>query len=144
MFKVDQTTFGGKDTPLKQQGNCFQSCVATVLQIPLDEAFNHSSYADDEWLLEFNKWLEQYGLGCIFVEMSQEKPANTTTLKGINIAECMSKTLYNGERHAVVIRDHFELLHDPNPNAKEQGEVQGVYIFVPLEPYKLVRTGVMK
>lgn len=144
MFKIDRTRFGGKDSPIYGQGNCFQACVATVLQIPLEEAFNHASYADDEWLPEFNKWLEQYGLGCIFVEMSQEKPASTTAIKGINIAECMSKTLYHGERHAVVICDNFELFHDPNPNAKEQGEIQGVYIFVPLEPYKLVRIKAMK
>ncbi|KKK64955.1 hypothetical protein LCGC14_2979000 [marine sediment metagenome] len=36
-------------------------------------------------------------------------------------------------------------LHDPNPNANGRlGKFQGVYIFVPLEPYKLVRTGVTK
>ena len=129
MFKVNQTT----------RSNCFQACVAFVLQMPLEEAFNHEPYSDEEWFIEFNKWLKQYGLGCIFVEMSTEKPVSTTSFEGIHIAECMSETLYNGVRHAVVIHNHFELLHDPLPNAKEQGEMQGVYIFVPLEPYKLVR-----
>ncbi len=63
----------------------------------------------------------------------------TTEIKGLSIAVCMSKTLYHGERHVVVTHNHNELFHDPNPNAKEQGELQGVYIFVPLEAYRLVR-----
>ncbi len=139
MFKVYQTRFGGKDSPVYGQGNCFQACVATVLQIPLEEAFNHASYTDDEWFAEFNKWLEQYDLGCIFIEMSEEKPVGTTIIQGIHIAELKSETLYHGVSHAVVMRGHFELFHDPNPNAKELGDLQGVYVFVPLEPYKLVR-----
>ncbi len=41
--------------------------------------------------------------------------------------------------------NHFEIFHDPNPNARGRiGDFQGVYIFVPLEPYKLVRIGTMK
>ena len=138
MNQVNQTRFGGKDAPVRKQGNCFQACVATVLQIPLEEAFDHAFLPDDQWFGEFNKWLEQYGLGCIFLETSEEKPATCSGFLGIHIAECMSKTLYHGERHAVVIKNG-NLLHDPNPNAKEQGECQGIYIFVPLEAYRLVR-----
>lgn len=140
MFKVDQTTFGGKDAPLEQQGNCFQACVATVLQMPLEEAFDARQDADDKWFDEFVKWLEQYGLGCIWIETTLEKPAPCSAFRGIHIAECMSKTLYQGENHVVVINDGL-LFHDPNPHAKEQGNIQGVYIFVPLSPYKLVRGG---
>ena len=143
MLKIYQDRFGGNDAPIEQRGNCFQACVAYVLQIPLEEAFDHTFLNDDEWLDEFNKWLEQYNLGCVFIEMSEEKPVSTSVFKGIHIAECMSKTLYQGERHAVVMRDHFELLHDPNPNATEQGDFQGIYVFVPLEPAKMVRTGAM-
>ena len=75
---------------------------------------------------------------------SKEHPIITTELKGLYIAECMSETLYQGARHVVVMQDHFELFHDPNPNAKEQGDLQGLYIFEPLEPYKLVRKSVAK
>ena len=140
MKKIDQTTFGGKDAPVAEQGNCFQACVATVLQMPLEEAYSCIGIqAHADWLGDFNKWLEQYGLGCFYIFHTKENPVKTTEIKGFCIAECMSETLYNGERHTVVMKDHFELFHDPNPHAKEQGELQGVYIFVPLEPYRLVR-----
>ncbi len=141
MFKVDQTSFGGKDAPLEQQGNCFQACVATVLQMPLEEAFDCRGVQDEgDFVGEFNNWLEQYGLGCIYIFSSQENPIKTTEFKGLFIMEQMSETLYQGERHVVVGRNHFEIFHDPNPNARGRaGDFQGVYVFVPLEPYKLVR-----
>ena len=140
MFKVNQTKFGGKDAPLEEQGNCFQACVATVLQMPLEEAFDCRGIQDnDDWMDAFNKWLEQYGLGCIFLETPKDNKPGMTVPRGIHIVECMSKTLYNGELHVVVVKDDWELLHDPSPYAKEQGEVQGIYLFVSLEPYKLVR-----
>ena len=143
MKKIYQTCFGGKDAPLEQQGNCFQACVATVLQMPLEEAFDARQGTDDEWFDEFIKWLEQYGLGCIWLESTKENPARCSACCGIHIMECKSDTLYQGESHVVVINEGL-LFHDPNPHAKEQGDIQGVYIFVPLQPYRLIRTGAMK
>lgn len=139
MNKIDQTCFGGKDASLEQQGNCFQACVATVLQMPLEEAFDNRRYSED-WLDEFNKWLERYGLWCIYIFGGKDNPMKVTEFRGLCIGEFMSKTLYQGERHVIVLRDHFEVFHDPNPNAKGKiGDFQGVYVFVPLEAYKMVR-----
>ncbi len=141
MFKVDQTTFGGKDAPLELQGNCFQACVATVLQMPLEEAFDsREPQQNEDWVEAFNVWLEKYGLGCIYFEHTNDKPIHCTPIKGVIIAECMSETLYNGEHHVVVANGNFEVLHDPNPYAKGRlGEMQGFYAFISLEPSKLIR-----
>ena len=136
--QINQTCFGSTDSPIEQQGNCLQACIATVLQIPLEEAFDCRFHEDNGgWFDDFNEWLEQYNLGCIYLEHTKEKPLTCSEIKGIFIMECMSKTLYQGDRHVVVMRGG-DLLHDPNPNAREQGECQGIYLFVPLEPYKLV------
>lgn len=139
MLKVDQTRFGGKESPLEEQGNCFQACVATVLQMPLEEAFDCCPYSDEEWFDEFRDWLEQYGLGCIWLEMPSDNKPAVTSFPGMHIAQLMTPALYHGEEHVVVVTEGWELFHDPIPKAKEQGELQGVYIFVPLEPYMLVR-----
>lgn len=139
MKLVYQTRSGGFDSPIGDQGNCFQACVATLLQIPLEVAFDCIAVeSNGHWFEDFNKWLEQYGLGCIYLETSKEKPMTSTDFLGLHIMECMSITLYQGERHAVVIKNG-EVIHDPDPNAKEQGECKAVYIFVPLEAYRLVR-----
>lgn len=139
MFKVDQTCFGGKDASLEEQGNCFQACVATILQIPLEEAFDCRGPQNDlGWFEDFNEWLGEYGLGCIFIESTEEKPVVSSGFRGIHMVECRSETLYQGERHVIVAKDGH-LLHDPNPHADRQGEIQGIYLFVPLEAYKMVR-----
>lgn len=150
MIKYNQTRFGGIDAPIEEQGNCFQAGVATVLQIPLEEAFDCIPYEtldavgksmdDAPLFVAFLQWLKQYGLSCIFIQCDVVKPM-ITTLKGIHMAEVKSQTLKNGESHIIVIKDG-ELLHDPNPNSRTSGyEYIGAYIFVPLEPHKLVRIG---
>ena len=136
MIKIFQNHFGGSDAPLEEQGNCFQACVATVLQIPLEKAFDCRPMPGEKWFAKFNEWLEQYNLGCIFLEANNET-IPCTMLKGLHIAEHMSKTLYNGERHVVVICDGV-FLHDPNPYANHRGKFQGVYLFVPLKAYRMI------
>ena len=141
MFKVDQTLFGGQNSPLEEQGNCFQACVATILQMPLEEAYScvgTQGKEGEDWLSDFNDWLEQYGLSCIFV-FNEPNPIKMTELRGMSIAEFTSATLNDGTRHVVVMLNHFEVFHDPNPNASELGELKGVYLFMPLKPYMAVR-----
>ena len=141
MFKVDQTCFGGKDAPPADQGNCFQACVATVLQMPLEEAYDCRGPQEkgNHWFDDFCKWLEQYGLGCLFFEHTKEKPVVASAFPGLYIVECQSNTLYQGELHVVVACDG-EVIHDPNPHANGRiGDNRGIYIFVPLRPYELVR-----
>lgn len=141
MKKVYQTRFGGSDSPVSEQGNCFQACVASIFEIPLEEAFDCIPYSrkDDVGkpvdeaveFIEFNKWLSGYGLQTIFVQ-AYPMP-RMTTLRGIHLMEVESSTLKKGEGHMVVIRDG-EVVHDPNPNAKEIGKVVGVYLIVPIDP----------
>ncbi len=130
MIKVTQTWLGGIEAPVDGHGNCFQACVASVLEIPLEVAFNHGVFGDNEWFEEFNKWLKQYGLACIFVECSEKKPLPSTPLRGIHIAEMETKS---GVKHAVVVRGDM-VVHDPFPNSWGTGDCCGLYFFVPLNP----------
>jgi len=132
MMKVYQTKFGGSDAPLEEQGNCFQACVASILEIPLEEAFDCKLYPDDEWFDKFNEWLTKYGLACIMFDHSKEKPVAATKVLGYAIMDCMSTTLYHGEHHVVIIKDE-EVVHDPNPHAEGRiGDCQGFSLLVPV------------
>jgi len=142
MIKVYQTKFGGSDLPMKEQGDCFQACLASILEIPYDLAFS-CVYGDDKpkkgelfekqpWYIDFLKWLEQFGLASIYLEWKPTAPT-VTALLGYHIAECKSSTLRNGDTHAVVIHDG-DLVHDPNPKSKVSGDdLLGVYLLVPLD-----------
>ena len=144
MIKIEQTSLGGIDRPISEQGNCFQACLASILEMPLEQAFDCIPYDQPQdhtcgekfegqlWYVEFEKWLASFGLGCIYLEWKPTTPA-ITQLTGYHIAEVKSSTLKNGETHCVVIRNG-ELAHDPNPNSKVNGDdLLGVYILVPLD-----------
>lgn len=145
MIKINQTRFGGLDKPISEQGNCFQACLASVLEIPLEQAFDcipfdsnpkATRFEQQHWYVAFNKWLEQFGLGSIYLEWKPITPA-VTPLLGYHIAELKSSTLKNGESHCVVIHDG-DLAHDPNPNSKvNSDDLLGIYLLVPLDVAKL-------
>ena len=132
MKEIKQTWIGGSDAPKNGEGNCFQACVASILEIPLEGSFNHGLFSDEEWFQKFNEWLSQYGLASIFIECNPDKPMNSTPLLGIHIAEM--ETAKSSLKHAVVI-DGDKIVHDPMPysNSKEYN-CCGVYFFVPLDP----------
>jgi hypothetical protein len=133
--KIMQTRFGGYDSPVEEQGNCLQACVASVFELSLEEAFDGIPHGEN-WFEEFNKWLERYGLAAIFIEHSPQKPVAASALFGYHIGEVQSKTLTNGEHHNVVLLNG-EVIHDPNPNANGIGEAVAFILFVPLDPIKL-------
>lgn len=139
MKPVYQTRFGGIDTPQEEQGNCFQACVASVLELPLEEAFTNIPYEQvnggkpGEWFDKFNEWLARYGLGCIAIDVDKDNPPAYSTLLGYHIAQVDSVTLRHGDAHVVVIYNG-EVVHDPNPNAESLGKMRGYYLFVTLNP----------
>ena len=145
MIKVNQTRFGGFDSPIEELGNCFQACLASILEIPLREAFDcvtfdlpkeGSLFEKQPWYVTFNEWLAKYGLGSIYLEWKPTAPA-ITELLGYHIADIKSSTLSNGESHSVVIHNG-ELAHDPNPSSKVNGDdLLGIYLIVPLDVAKL-------
>mgnify|MGYP001592315282 FL=1 len=140
MIKINQTRFGGSDSPISEQGNCFQACLASILEIPLEDAFDCCPFdtpTDEKrlerhpWWVAFNEWLSQFGLGSIWLEF-KPTPPTITQLLGYHLAEVKSHTLKSGN-HCVVIHDG-ELVHDPNPKSKvDSDDLIGVYILVPLD-----------
>ena len=132
MNKIKQTWLGGANAPTNGDGNCFQACVASILEIPLESSFNHGVFSDEEWFEYFVGWLKQYGLTCIFIECSEDNPLSSTPLRGIHIAEMQPEN--GGVMHAVVI-DGDKIIHDPMPymTAKTY-HCHGIYFFVPLNP----------
>lgn len=118
MKRVSQTTFGGPDAPRAEMGNCLQACVASILGIPLEEAFDSNDYATTEeqakgderqhWYLAFEDWCYKRGLGLFWLQ----GPISDALL---GIADVHSKALGHGIRHAVVARGR-EVYWDPNPH----------------------------
>ena len=142
MIKVYQTKFKGIDVPREEQGNCFQACLASLLEIPLESAFDCMQYStgrdgipveEQPWYAAFNEWLIKFGLASIYL---QDYPSQLTALNGYYIVAVKSNTLKNGENHCVII-NKGKLAHDPNPKSNAKGStILGIYLLVPLDMAK--------
>ena len=134
MKRVYQTRFGGADAPQAEQGNCMQACIASILEIPLEEAFDTTLYPDETWFDKFNEWLAGYQLACVYFESSKEHPIRCTEILGYHINEVWSGSLKN-TKHAVVCHND-RLVHNPNERCQETNGNIGVYMFICLNPAK--------
>jgi hypothetical protein len=137
MKKVYQTRFGGSDSPRAEQGNCFQACIATIFGLQLEDAFDCLICDEGHWFDEFQRWLKPYGLACVYVSHG-----GYCGDAGIFIQDRKSTTLKNPDDGHVVLAwmedGHVIVVHDPNPNARELGEVKGAFMFVPISKEKFV------
>lgn len=133
MKRVYQTGFGPSYAPIGEQGNCFQACVASILEIPLEEAFDCRSYTNENWFDAFNKWLSSYNLAAILGNVPPVEHFRMSALKGYHLAQVKSTTLPEGQDHMVVMKDG-KFVHDPNPHAETIGEMQGFYLLITLDP----------
>lgn len=118
MKPVMQTLFGGCDGPPEQLGNCFPACLATVLEIPLEEVphVHQIHYADQEAACDaVLAFLRKRGLCVVTFEWG--KWANrffhgTIVLFG-------GKSPRGNYDHCIVgeiTKDGWRMLHDPFPS----------------------------
>lgn len=103
MKPVDQTQFGVPN------GNCFSACVASILELPLDEVpFFMGSEGD--WFDDLNDWLRDRGLYAIRFAFSDKYtfyPAGYYIVGGVSPRN-------PDALHAVVALGD-KVVHDPNP-----------------------------
>lgn len=120
---VSQTKFGGPDAPRDEMGDCLQSCIASILGIPLEEAFDANLYSDsttthhewqldEHWYLAFEKWAAERGLSLFWLQQPLEGV--------IGIGDVHSVNLGHGIRHAVVVRGK-SVIWDPQPQYRAAG-----------------------
>jgi hypothetical protein len=59
MKPVDQDIF--VNDPQGRPGNCLQACVASILELPLNEVPHFVTVPDDTWFDQMVKWIESRG-----------------------------------------------------------------------------------
>jgi hypothetical protein len=100
--KVDQTIFGtGK-------GNCFAACVASILELPIEEVPNFCD-APGNWLVPFKAWLAERGLFAIIVEHA------TCVDSARHFIACGDYEGPTGNGPHAVVYENAKLSHNPNP-----------------------------
>lgn len=121
MRPVDQTTFGHPG------GNCFSACIASLLELPIEEVpyFMDESDGRAPWDEQLDAWLETRGFYALHFNI--QDPARMLWPKGYYIQVGKSP---RGD-HAVVAR-RSDMVHDPNPARDGLVSLEGFVLLVPL------------
>lgn len=128
MTPVDQRVIAS--TP-EAPGDCLSACVASVLDLPLDEVPLFAAMPD--WLGAFTRWLDARGLALVYLAFGKDEwpwlpPRDLPLIVG-------GQSPRGPWGHAVIgiWRDGaMEVLHDPHPSrAGILGDPTRVYLLVP-------------
>ena len=108
MIPIHQTTFGGPDSD--QIGNCFATCIASILELPLEEVPNFC--AATHWRAAMNAWLKLRGQFYMDVNLPGDLRDDLVSDWGYHV---MSGEGPRGLRHSVV-GYQGKMVHDPHPS----------------------------
>lgn len=121
----------------QQQGDdCIRVCVATILEVPIEDVPNFMADAGDEslWVEELRRWLEPLGLSAMCVVFHDGSDGEVT--KGVICAAGGHGP--RGRAHMVVWKDG-EMVWDPHPDGGGIiGEPEDYLLFLPLDPSKAI------
>lgn len=125
MIPVDQTKFGNPE------GNCFNACLASILEIPLESIPDIMRDAwNDSWFTDYCKWMEQFNLTLAMLTFGSWLPPGYSILSG---------EAERGLEHSVVAFSG-KMVHDPHPShvGLIEGKERDWIIFAVLNPSKVV------
>ncbi len=119
MKPVDQTTFGVPG------GNCFSACVASLLELPIEEVPHFGS--DDTWWATFQAWLKTRDLYAVLfkVDSDEQRPPGLHIVSG--------RSPRHSALHAVV-GEGAKIVHDPHPSRDGLVSIDDVVLLVPFDP----------
>jgi len=103
MIQIKQTRFADK-------GNCYQACLASLLELPLEQVPDFCNEFRSTWLMEVQIWLGGlYDLGLLHVA-----PADTQVIPP-NTYHIITGMSDRGRMHSVIGKDR-KMVFDPHPN----------------------------
>ena len=106
-----QTQFGDPDDDVK--GNCFAACVASILEIPLEDVPDFAGR--ESWFLDADRFAREHGYTLLLFEV--DKCRGKYTFYGDCYYIGSGKSPRGDWTHAVVCRG-TKVVHDPHPSGE--------------------------
>lgn len=134
MIPICQTIFPCEADQMR--GNCFQACMASILELPLEDVPHAMMHSD--WMERVNIWLASRGLGMVMVNLNTEEsyihplPAGMIVMIG-------GRTMRHPSRlHSVVAKTKaggiaWDYIHDPHPDKTFLTEATDITWIFPLD-----------
>lgn len=138
---VDQDRFGGSDTAAGERGNCFQTCLAALLNLPVHEVphFMDTDETPVQQHAATARWLAARGWVIVYITPDW-LTCEWFALGSTTLLMASGASPRGPWSHVVLGRvtgDGFQLVHDPHPSkAGIVGEPTGYYL-VAATPYLL-------
>lgn len=136
MKPVTQTIIPGPD---ENRGNCFQACVASIFELPLEEVPDFCSIPRWEKWLE--TWLAERGFAYLEARLDTDEPAIYPIPKGVICVVSGHTDRHPTRLHSVVAGTAgngvtWDFLHDPHPAGTFLTRATLLMVFLPLDPSK--------
>lgn len=117
MKPVQQTIFGQK------KGNCLPACIASILEIPIDDLPNFCAKKGTNWITDTAEWLHLHGWSMFYFSLNPRRKRKDGRVNAdwhFNIPRdalyiAGGKSPRGNWNHACIYRDN-ELIHDPHPD----------------------------
>jgi hypothetical protein len=115
-------------------GNCFQACIASIFELPIEDVPDWNANGEGRWLDLYDVWLAERGLAMVCVDV------HTDTFREFSYHDKISVYWIAGVKsprisgsHAVVMENH-KMVWDPHPQ-RDMGirELIDCTFFVPLD-----------
>jgi hypothetical protein len=119
--------------------NCFAACVASLLELPIEDVPNFQDEHQCEWLVPFSNWLRQFGLFPLICLLDQAHDSVKDYIRKCGAVYIAGGLSERDSSHACIYTSHAcicmgsELLHDPHPDGKGLNTIADMTFFVPIE-----------
>jgi hypothetical protein len=125
MVKVSQTILSGHES------NCFQACVASILEFPIDAVPNFVGLHPLSWYQELVKFLRPMNMSAVYMDV-----ASGMELPGYSIMSVELPTSRKDRLHCVVALDG-NMVWDPAGHAR-LGRIKFGLLFTVLDPCQMI------
>ena len=126
MKPVDQTLFYDPTAPAdRQRGNCWSACIASLLEVPIDDVPNFVQIdvnGGENWFAHTMRFLNERGYHLVAVD-----PLAPGDVHYIQTGLSPRSPADGGEVHHAVIHLHGELAHDPHPDRTGVKSIDNAY-----------------
>lgn len=141
MIPVEQRALHNPEKGI--MGDCFSAVVASMLHLPIEEVPLFAAYEEGVWLKELNRWLFQYNLCYIAIQLDSAETAiewiQNLGIKNLYHEAAGDSPRFPGTGHSTIGKDGM-CIFDPHPEGTgvTNEDHYWVGLFVSLTPWKNV------
>lgn len=139
MIPITQTKFGDPEGPAEDVGNCWAACIASTLEIPLEDVPDglRTETKEEAWDT-YQRFLATFNLRAVSLDATEQTPEwidHWINSFGDTILQIIGDSPRGPWAHGVIYQKG-RLLHDPHPDRTDVKKITYVEFWVVIDPSK--------